>query len=557
MFALFKILVAGLAICSGGGRLTEAKSTSLSGTVRVFTSHKKVRTPGTSPALSNERTFYSLTPPPTSGVQKQKALLFSLGSATSGADVASGDRVTLTYDVVNASRRNLLQAGDPYPTVFVRNLTIDAPGEGGKQFVINGIPVDIKGVVMLVTNMCGTRAPLSISTLRAKLFGPMSSRVTLQGHYETCTFNKVRYDPSKVLVTEVSLPCKGTGSQGAWDASKCGGPEIYGWAETAMAQAQKALKIGDWKAYPSRTLILPKRTACGWAGLAQVGCDPDCLEWLNSYDSYHDLNAHIHEQGHNIGFNHANRWNKGKSDEYGDFSDPMGSTWAGLDATQAKTFVCMNAPGSFKAGWASAAWNFTLSKSSSPKQRQLAPGLFQRVTLPSMHLTDKNFLYLKVGSLAPFAPSWPRGAAPLPRANQLFVSYRVRQLSGSYYDSGLLADSDRRLWVHSYNTTYSVRPDPSDLALRPNLVAVLAFPGQSSGVLGGRIATSPEFRQNYGSVQGLSPGVNGVVIRAISANSTHGVFDIGYFKSLRESDCNNGLDDDLDGLVDGKDPDCK
>ena len=62
-----------------------------------------------------------------------------------------------------------------------------------------------------------------------------------------------------------------------------------------------------------------------------------------------------------------------------------------------------------------------------------------------MHLTDQNFVYFNISTLAPFPVTWPAGAPGLPKTNQLFVSYRVRQTGVTGYDSGLPNDQNRRV----------------------------------------------------------------------------------------------------------------
>lgn len=74
----------------------------------------------------------------------------------------------------------------------------------------------------------------------------------------------------------------------------------------------------------------------------------------------------------------------------------------------------------------------------------LPPNSAQRVVIPSMHTTDNNFLWINVSSLPDFKPSWPAWAAALPRANQLFVSYRVKQPQPGF-DSGLVPELSNKV----------------------------------------------------------------------------------------------------------------
>ncbi len=104
-------------------------------------------------------------------------------------------------------------------------------------------------------------------------------------------------------------------------------------------------------------------------------------------------------------------------------------------------------PQAFKAGWASPVRKFALSPypdNSTIRTDLLPPNSAQRVAIPSMHTTDNNFLWINVSALPDFKPSWPAWAAALPRANQLFVSYRVKQPQPGF-DSGLVPELSNKV----------------------------------------------------------------------------------------------------------------
>ena len=56
--------------------------------------------------------------------------------------------------------------------------------------------------------------------------------------------------------------------------------------------------------YQRHIVILPFMDACGWAGLASVGCGKRCYAWLQGgYSTSAD--TVFHELGHNLGLQHA------------------------------------------------------------------------------------------------------------------------------------------------------------------------------------------------------------------------------------------------------------
>ncbi|PNW82269.1 hypothetical protein CHLRE_06g278161v5 [Chlamydomonas reinhardtii] len=535
----------------------------LTGSVIVWHSHEEN---GTSPLSITYTAVFD------TGNNSTLTSQFSLGALQQGADVVTGDMVTFKVKAPGTGRRRGLRSDafvldcDPDSGLCLDTDTavLNGTGTGAKDFVINGKPVNVTSIIMLAT-VCGTQPLMSVSALRSTLFNPASgapTRATMQEYYDTCSYGKLNYLATNNLITTVNLPCSAlyqttaSGTQVFYDSvNKCGDPERLGWVRDAVVQAQQNLGLSDISFYKRRTLILPKRNACAWAGTASVGCDTNCITLMNQRTSYLDVSSTFHELGHNIGLQHANSWNSATGDinEYGDFTDPMGTAWPANDPYQNKSFICHAAPTAFKAGWATPSYNFSIAGGG------LVPGSPRTLAVPSMHLTDQNFVYFNISTLAPFPVTWPAGAPGLPKTNQLFVSYRVRQTGVTGYDSGLPNDQNRRVWIHSYNATYRLppRPDPDALDMGPALVAVLA---PSAPAAAGSMRTARSFRVNYGSIAGSTSPVNGLNITTLSVNATHAVITVCYFRALNEdgaeNGCANGFDDDCDGLVDDADPDC-
>ena len=77
-----------------------------------------------------------------------------------------------------------------------------------------------------------------------------------------------------------------------------------GWAD-AVDEALTNRGI-DISSFQHLFYFLPE-TACGWAGLGNVGCFSTCRSWSNDYGTPNISTADVmaHEAGHNLGLNHA------------------------------------------------------------------------------------------------------------------------------------------------------------------------------------------------------------------------------------------------------------
>ena len=106
-----------------------------------------------------------------------------------------------------------------------------------------------------------------------------------------------------------------------------GSCDYYGWAYAADDAAAAAGV--DLSLYRHRMYVLPNVSSCSWSGIANLGCGSYCRAWVK-VGWYGPLYAH--EFSHNMAMHHASTdpENDGViNSEYGDFSDPVGSSSAG------------------------------------------------------------------------------------------------------------------------------------------------------------------------------------------------------------------------------------
>src|SRR5262245_34692505 len=124
-----------------------------------------------------------------------------------------------------------------------------------------------------------------------------------------------------------------------YSASSC---DYDAWANAADSRAAAAGV--NLSLYRHRVYVLPRydQLACGWAGLAQVGCGSYCRAWIAEGES---PMVYAHELGHNLSMAHAGTdpENDGVvNQEYGDYSDPMGLS---------RAWHVFNAPHVDQLGW--------------------------------------------------------------------------------------------------------------------------------------------------------------------------------------------------------------
>ncbi|EFJ40417.1 hypothetical protein VOLCADRAFT_99770 [Volvox carteri f. nagariensis] len=439
----------------------------------------------------------------------------------------------------------------------------------GKQQRINSITFVFK------SSSCGLNPSLDANKLRSWWFDRGNSApivATLQRYYNSCSYNQLIFQPEDNLVFDVDIPCAGSTSRGKYDLRTGNGNgvnadnELYGLVELAKQYVQP---WGGPSASSARSRIQIRTDST--VAQAMVGCaqDQDCYTWINPgvADDRPDMPVVFQELGHNIGLLHSGRIACDQMgcqrDEYGDPADPMGSAWA-MDPL--KQIVCTNAPQSYKAGWSSPILGGHLNAS------DLKPGISRDFVIPSMLTTKMNMLRIvtDISSYSIDESSKPQRA--------LYVSYRVRPSEAGGYDSGLNTNWNNRVWcvhtpsfhvtmhmlflrlisgrllrIHEYNDTANGNPGVSGRL--PLVLAMLTDERNPPNIGSGWGRLSRSFSQ-------LVPGLGGMTIRIKTRTPDNATVSVCRFLRQLEGDgpssvtCDDGIDNDCDGLVDMDDPDC-
>ncbi len=368
-------------------------------------------------------------------------------SAAAPADLSSGDRLRVRARYILTPPD--ADAAAAFPEFAVESLTITAPAPG-KDFTLDDGRRVVSSITWLV-RICNRSAlapvspndpagPMTLQRFRAHWFGGGSDgsrRPNLREYVAGCSFGKVRFDPDRNLIvdlTDEDLGCAGTWQGQAWRADRCGMTELYGWLQVAQARTLARFGI-DHRSYAHWILVLPDVAACGWAGLASVGCARNCFLWLRGPYGTNTLSVPMHELGHNLGLNHATT----PGAEYGDVSSVMGAGGPGQR--------CTNAAQAWQLTWAApvAVWNAT----------SLPEGAWRAATVPALSLDPTNHVQLR--------PTWAT-AADLTTSTRTGVFLSLRQRTG--WDADVpVADADV-VSVHVFNGTQRVGPDKSQLVAR-------------------------------------------------------------------------------------------
>lgn len=208
------------------------------------------------------------------------------------------------------------------------------------QFAASALPTTASGARKALVLKVGFNGA-SVACSNTQLANTMwTGTRSVREFYETATYNQMTWTPD----------VDGDASQDVFAVSinYSVSPCAYAtWVNAAMTQAT-GMGV-NLALYQHVIVMVPTsvQSSCGFAGIAPLNCGSSC--WMISADcSYPDIV--IHELGHNLGLNHAGtdfnddgEVGSTATDEYGDWSCPMGISGVG--------YRRFNAPHQRQMGW--------------------------------------------------------------------------------------------------------------------------------------------------------------------------------------------------------------
>jgi hypothetical protein len=461
--------------------------------------------------------------------------------------------------ITNETRRHLIAGPGGTTTTKTTttllkdfSLLLDDDAASSEKEVYTGTPIEVRTIFYIMDlSDCSKPGnaswlpPVTPDQLKKALFSQTSTNTTIKNYYETCSKSKTLFrEENTAIVGPVPVPCRGgvrwpkdnepravvtsranDTYADSWDSSSfCDSSELWSWDRAADAHAKvvalKDKKLSDllqWTATRVRRVFLvTPATRCMWAGLADLDCSPRqyarCNSFLRIRMSPGELYIAMHEFMHNFGLHHSMR----DAMEYGDPTDFMGNGGGGRDGWN--TLMCHNAPYRYRLGYASAAYNLTLAEFARQNN------VFRSLRLPAPGLSDANFIRLSLPSSSSSSSSAATAAN-----KTYYLGYRVRNETLGGYDSNVPASASQQVQVH----TFEGSPTSSGW-IKASFVGQIKI--NQSLLL-------PDIAVNITVLYADATSANIRICRATSANETGDL-------------CFDGIDNDCDGLIDSKDPDC-
>nr|BAB68383.1 matrix metalloprotease 2 [Chlamydomonas reinhardtii]BAB68385.1 matrix metalloprotease 2 [Chlamydomonas reinhardtii] len=513
--------------------------------------------------------------------------------------VSSGDIMNVTLDV---------SANGSFAVTSLKTVMLGSQ-KGGCKCIYSGTPADDRVVMYLLDfSSCqgyGMAAPAALTPEVAwRLLsqdGSSAPGSSFKAYQETCSYGRRLLNPDNVVVVGpcrcpalAPSPTSGRARTlvgispaaanalrmnsthiGWWDLSRsCTPAEMSAVERAAEAFAQqivakdpnsadgrKLQAILQWRERRRNIYVLPPGSSCAhsWPAIAESLCtSATCGVFVDSSTLLPNAAAprppHIlmHEMLHVLGLTHAGRGLK----EAGDPTDIMG-TFGGAG----RGLLCPNAPNMYRIGWAK-----PINEPGLAPFQMTATGVWGNLTaanftntnwirgliIPAQGTRDDNMIVVNVG-----ARSTQVGAETATGAQAYYFSYRIKNTTAGGYDSGLTSDFHKKVVVHAFNGIQSERVfgfKPSLLDWGPNFQSksepVFQNDDGTSGCHGGHLDfTLPGGYQRSGRWR--EAGVQ-------STSDTQAVVDICRItENGKELSCDDGVDNDCNGLQDTEDPDCQ
>ncbi|GAX74872.1 hypothetical protein CEUSTIGMA_g2318.t1 [Chlamydomonas eustigma] len=361
-------------------------------------------------------------------------------------------------------------------------------------------------VLVMVAQVCTYPAAVaSTSYIEQMMFdGPGSYASTLEGYYSECSQGKayLNRNNSKV-VGNVVIPCSYNGTTITFNTDSCSYSNNDAWHDYAQYYVQTVLGI-DITPYQHRVLLLPRLfttwTGCGWVGQGTLG--PDQVSATGAYLSskvwlsgeyWNTPMSYFHELGHTNYLHHSIQ----AGCQYCDLSCPMGGCCS---------IRCFNAPHNWQLGWGGPL--ATLSS------QNFTTGSWITFNLPAQNTAHNNMIMVQPD----WNPSYNYGTT-----YSWYISYRVN--SGKY-DQQIPGDYTFVTNIYWWDGQYQLMP------IMTNWMA---------GVYNGQIFTNM---------------TDMFSVRQVSGGSLGAVVQLCRMSQVQERSCNDGLDNDCNGLIDSEDPAC-
>lgn len=232
--------------------------------------------------------------------------------------------------------------GDEF--VFTTGMYIDANYEDGSfpyQITTYNIAMPDKKIdtvissITYIVNICDSVNTLTTDVVKRKWS-------SFANHVRTCSWGVNTFPRDKnIVLGPFNVSCD------AFNTNTCDESALYDLIYTLDTKAQNApYKLNPFD-FKRRILLLPLIPSCQWTGMGTIGCGNSCMIWLNGEISALSTSTLFHEFGHTQGLLHS----ASGSDEYGDFTCPMG---------QARSeYACLNPVHNLKLGWSRIARDIT------------------------------------------------------------------------------------------------------------------------------------------------------------------------------------------------------
>ncbi|GIM12951.1 hypothetical protein Vretimale_16146 [Volvox reticuliferus] len=392
--------------------------------------------------------------------------------------------------------------------------------------------------ITFIVNICGLANTIKREDLLPYWDGSASDGPTLPQFFSECTHGGESFrSEDNVIVGPIDVPCSATPSnKRPYDSQRCTDREVFGWMQYAMdavRQIRPALTLQPGS--PERRIILiPDMPACAeWMSLASVGCSKDCPIFVKMVPGMSPralVSQLIHDLGHTYSLSHSGLREGALVGRAGgpraDPTCPLGA------AARTGGLTCPNAANSMKNGW--------LTLLDSKPRNNITGTFFGLAKLPVTSARRDSVVLLTMPSTSKAATDPSHGTT-----STFYISYR-RRYNGRVYDTGLPADLSGQVYVHQYDGATARVGTP----YKPLLV------GSSSNVDSYKRLSLGPTASSYFALRLVSMDSDTATVQICSIRGVALPKQEAGAPGGCESACQDGFDNDCNGLADEADPSC-